>query len=171
MTFILQYSSIYHTTFPPKKEWEISNTSTQKDVETTKEYICCSQRLFYRFICPFDEFLKNDDEKYALLNRLFEQGYYTEGELDSRNLIFRERVSFLQNAMNAEPILQNFFYLVVFGGDKANLEERFFKITGTYEKRLFEDYASQESEDMRPELPAEETETEDVTPTETKEEK
>jgi hypothetical protein len=38
--------------------------------------------------------------------------------------------------------------------NKANLEERFFKITGTYEKRLFEDYASQESEDMRPELPA-----------------
>lgn len=71
----------------------------------------------------FDEFLKNDDEKYALLNRLFEQGYYTENELDSRNLIFRERVSFLQNAMNAEPILQNFFYLVVFGSDKANLEE------------------------------------------------
>ncbi len=38
--------------------------------------------------------------------------------------------------------------------NKANLEERFFKITGTYEKRLFEDYAAQESADMRPELPA-----------------
>ena len=71
----------------------------------------------------FDEFLKNDDEKYDLLNRLYEQGYYTENELASRNEIFRERVTFLQNAMNAEPILQNFFYLVVFGTDKTNLEE------------------------------------------------
>ncbi len=77
----------------------------------------------------FDEFLKNDDEKYALLNRLYEQGYYTENELDSRNLIFRERVNFLQNAMNAEPILQNFFYLVVFGSEKSNLEETVIGIT------------------------------------------
>jgi ABC-type multidrug transport system ATPase subunit len=40
--------------------------------------------------------------------------------------------------------------------NKANLEERFFKITGTYEKRLFEDYVAQESEDMRPDLPVDE---------------
>lgn len=38
--------------------------------------------------------------------------------------------------------------------NKANLEEKFFRITGTYEERLFEDYASQESADMRPDLPA-----------------
>ncbi len=40
--------------------------------------------------------------------------------------------------------------------NKANLEEKFFRITGTYEKRLFEDYAAQESADMRPELPVDE---------------
>ncbi len=40
--------------------------------------------------------------------------------------------------------------------NKANLEEKFFRITGTYERRLFEDYASQESEDMRPDLPSHE---------------
>ena len=77
----------------------------------------------------FDEFLKNDDEKYDLLNRLYEQGYYTSDELYARNEIFRERVSFLQNAMNAEPILQDFFYLVVFGADKTNLEETVIGIT------------------------------------------
>ena len=71
----------------------------------------------------FDQFLKNDDEKYELLNRLYEQGYYNEGEIYARGEIFRERVSFLQNAMNAEPILQNFFYLVIFGADKNNLQE------------------------------------------------
>ncbi len=37
--------------------------------------------------------------------------------------------------------------------NKANLEERFFRITGTYEERLFEDYVAQESADMRPDLP------------------
>lgn len=36
--------------------------------------------------------------------------------------------------------------------NKANLEERFFRITGTYTDRLFEDYIAQESEDMRPTL-------------------
>ncbi len=41
--------------------------------------------------------------------------------------------------------------------NKANLEERFFKITGTYDKRLFEDYVAQESADMRPDLPTENT--------------
>ncbi len=43
--------------------------------------------------------------------------------------------------------------------NKANLEERFFKITGTYEKRLFEDYAAQESADMRPDMPVEDNDT------------
>ena len=36
--------------------------------------------------------------------------------------------------------------------NQEELEIRFFKITGTYEKRLFEDYVSQEVEDMRPKL-------------------
>ncbi len=51
--------------------------------------------------------------------------------------------------------------------NKKNLEERFFKITGTYEERLFKDYASQELADVRPE--SEEAETKgDVEENETK---
>ena len=38
--------------------------------------------------------------------------------------------------------------------NKANLEETFFRVTGTYEQRLFEDYVAQESEDMRPDIPS-----------------
>ncbi len=38
--------------------------------------------------------------------------------------------------------------------NKNNLEEKFFRITGTYDERLFEDYVAQESADMRPDLPA-----------------
>ena len=34
--------------------------------------------------------------------------------------------------------------------NQENLEVRFFKITGTYEKRLFDDYCSQEMSDVRP---------------------
>ena len=71
----------------------------------------------------FDLFLKSDDEKYALLNELYEQGQYTEREMDMRSLIFRERVDWLNNRINAEPILQNHYYLVLYGADKANLEE------------------------------------------------
>lgn len=37
--------------------------------------------------------------------------------------------------------------------NKANLEETFFRVTGTYEQRLFEDYIAQESADMRPDMP------------------
>lgn len=36
--------------------------------------------------------------------------------------------------------------------NKANLEEKFFRITGTYEARLFEDYVAQESADVRPDI-------------------
>ncbi len=71
----------------------------------------------------FDLFLKNDDEKYDLLNRLYEEGYYSDDEIASRGEIFRERVASLQNAMNAEPILQDHFYLVIFGTDKTGLNE------------------------------------------------
>ena len=71
----------------------------------------------------FDVFLKNDDVKYSLLNELYEQGQYTAGEMDSRSLIFRERVERLNNAIRAEPILQNHFYLVLYGQDKINLED------------------------------------------------
>ncbi len=71
----------------------------------------------------FDIFLKNDDNKYNLLNELYEQGQYTLEEMDSRSLIFRERVDRLNNAIRAEPIMQDHFYLVLYGQDKNNLEE------------------------------------------------
>ncbi len=71
----------------------------------------------------FDIFLKNDDNKYNLLNELYEQGQYTIEEMDSRSLIFRERVDRLNNAIRAEPIMQDHFYLVLYGQDKNNLEE------------------------------------------------
>jgi ABC-type multidrug transport system ATPase subunit len=46
--------------------------------------------------------------------------------------------------------------------NKANLEETFFKVTGTYEQRLFEDYIAQESADMRPEMPSENNEAQSI---------
>ncbi len=40
--------------------------------------------------------------------------------------------------------------------NQENLEVRFFKITGTYEQRLFEDYVAQEMSDLRPKMTGEE---------------
>lgn len=71
----------------------------------------------------FDVFLKEDDKKYGLLDTLFEQGHYTENEMNSRGLIFRERVDRLNNAIKAEPILQNHFYMVIYGNDRQGLED------------------------------------------------
>ena len=71
----------------------------------------------------FERFLKSDDEKYALLNELGEQGQYNQTELDARALIFRERVERLNNAIKAEPVLQDHFYLVIYGDDRQALEE------------------------------------------------
>lgn len=71
----------------------------------------------------FDIFLKNDDEKYSLLNELYEAGQYTMSEMDARSLIFRERVDRLNNAIKAEPILQDHYYLVLYGNDKVSLED------------------------------------------------
>ncbi|MBR6778738.1 MAG: ATP-binding protein [Clostridia bacterium] len=71
----------------------------------------------------FEGFLKSDDEKFGLLNTLHEEGQYSVSEMDSRSLIFRERVDALNNAIKAEPILQNHFYLVLFGADRPNLDE------------------------------------------------
>ncbi|MBO5954704.1 MAG: ATP-binding protein [Clostridia bacterium] len=71
----------------------------------------------------FDVFLKNDDQKYELLNELYDQGHYNEEEMESRGMIFRERVEILNNAIRSEPILQNHFYFVLFGEDRTSLEE------------------------------------------------
>ncbi len=71
----------------------------------------------------FDIFLKNDDKKFELLNELYEQGQYTDREMESRGYIFRERVEVLNNAIKAEPILQNHFYFILFGEDRTSLEE------------------------------------------------
>ncbi len=71
----------------------------------------------------FDGFLRNDDRKFELLNELYEAGQYNDIEMESRSYVFRERVDTLNNAIKAEPIKQNHFYLVIYGADKANLED------------------------------------------------
>ena len=71
----------------------------------------------------FDLFLKNDDDKFALLNELYEQGQYTDREMEIRSYIFQERVEWLNNCINAEPVLQSHYYLVIYGADKENLKE------------------------------------------------
>jgi len=71
----------------------------------------------------FDTFLANDDHKFSLLNELYEQGQYNEAEMETRSFIFRERVEALNNAIKADPIMQNHFYLVLFGADRQNLED------------------------------------------------
>ena len=71
----------------------------------------------------FDLFLRNDDEKFALLNELYEQGQYSEHEMEIRSFIFQERVAWLNDRINAEPVLQSHYYLVIYGADKENLKE------------------------------------------------
>ena len=57
----------------------------------------------------FDNFLDSDDAKFDLLNQLYDKGFYSESEMATRSDIFRERVAALQNAIKAEPILQDHF--------------------------------------------------------------
>lgn len=71
----------------------------------------------------FDIFLDSDDKKFELLNQLYDRGFYSDSEMATRSDIFRERVAALQNAIKAEPILQDHFYLLICGADKVNLEE------------------------------------------------
>lgn len=71
----------------------------------------------------FDKFLESDDKKFELLNQLYERGFYTESEMNTRSDIFRERVASLQNAIKAEPVLQDHFYLLICGMDKVVLED------------------------------------------------
>jgi len=70
-----------------------------------------------------DQFLKNDDKKFALLNELHEAGQYSVMEMETRSLIFRERVDMLNTAIKAEPILQNHYYFVIYGNDREALED------------------------------------------------
>ncbi len=78
----------------------------------------------------FDNFLQSDDKKYELFNELYERGQYSDLEMECRSIIFRERVEMLNNAIKAEPILQNHFYFVLYGADRTNLEETAIGIVG-----------------------------------------
>ncbi len=71
----------------------------------------------------FDGFLESDDKKYDLLNELYEDGQYSQEEMESRGYIFRERVDILNNAINAEPILQSHYYFVLYGEDRQSLND------------------------------------------------
>ncbi len=71
----------------------------------------------------FDVFLESDDKKFQLLNELYEQGQYSDWEMETRSIIFRERVEMLDNAIKADPILQKHYYLVLYGKDRTNLED------------------------------------------------
>lgn len=71
----------------------------------------------------FDKFMEYDDEKFAVLNEMHEMGQFTQEELDTRAPIFEERVMTLDRANRSEPIMQDHFYMVIYGGDKTTLEE------------------------------------------------
>lgn len=71
----------------------------------------------------FDSYMENDDKKFAILNQLHDEGEYTDDEIESRGAIFEERVMTLDRANRREPILQDHFYMVVYGTDKEALEE------------------------------------------------
>lgn len=70
----------------------------------------------------FDSYMARDDEKFAILNQQFADGEFTKEELDARGLIFEERVMTLDRANRQDPILQDHFYMVVYGADKDALE-------------------------------------------------
>ncbi len=71
----------------------------------------------------FDKFMQNDDEKFQLMNTLAERGQYNEQEVQARSYIFEERVRVLDNANKSEPVLQDHYYLVVYGADRTALED------------------------------------------------
>lgn len=94
----------------------------------------------------FDKFMEYDDKKYAILNQLHADGQFTKDELDARAPIFEERVMTLDKANRDEPVLQDQFYMVIYGTDKQALEETTFGIVtditngqaGIHARRLFD---------------------------------
>lgn len=71
----------------------------------------------------FDIFMENDDKKFEILSALKEKGEYTDQEVMARAPIFEQRVLMLDTANREEPVLQDHFYMVVYGTDKQALEE------------------------------------------------
>lgn len=71
----------------------------------------------------FDEFIANDDNKYDIVNKMAESGEFTKEELEARGSVFEERVFFLQARKDAEVVLKDHFYIVVYSTDKDTLED------------------------------------------------
>ena len=71
----------------------------------------------------------------------------------SHNLDLVKRLCDRVAVVNAGTLI-DLFDLKNNPANKASLEERFFKITGTYDERIFRDYAAQEMAEERPDVDA-----------------
>ena len=71
----------------------------------------------------------------------------------SHNLDLVKRLCDRVAVVNAGTLI-DLFDLKNNPANKASLEERFFKITGTYDERIFRDYAAQEMAEERPDVEA-----------------
>ena len=70
----------------------------------------------------YEAYLAREHEKLEQLRGSFEKGLLTEAELQARVEIMYDRISAVENLCGREKIVDPFYYIVLFDGDKRQLE-------------------------------------------------
>ena len=72
----------------------------------------------------YEAYLELEHEKLAQLRRSYEKGMITEQELKSRVEIMYDRIVDVENLCGDQKIVEPFYYIVLFDGDKRQLENQ-----------------------------------------------
>ncbi len=70
----------------------------------------------------FDDYITGEDKKFDDLMELQYENEMSEGEVEARSGVFEARVAQLNMMNKQEKVYKDFFYIVVFGNDKDNLD-------------------------------------------------
>lgn len=83
-----------------------------------------------------DEMAKYEDYRFNVLNDMYDRGYYTQAELDSRSPVFDERLHAIKFMNDQEKIIKDHFYMVVYDTDRDALNNTVNGIVSTLESSV-----------------------------------
>lgn len=83
-----------------------------------------------------DEMAKYEDYRFNVINDMYDRGFYTAAELDSRSPVFDERLQAIKFMNEQEKIIKDHFYMVIYDTDRDALNNTVNGIVSTLESSV-----------------------------------
>ena len=80
-----------------------------------------------------DEMAKYEDYRFNVLNDMYDKGFYSQAEVDSRSPVFDERLQAIKFLNEQEKVIKDHFYMVVYDTDRDALNNTINGMVSTLE--------------------------------------